>query len=171
MRPAALLVLLCAAARAGATVAPEEWEKTVAACPESWVEHGDLCFFYSGTMPEIEGRTLADHCSFADPAAVPAIVHDAATDALLASLTDRYGAWLGLSRGTDGTWVWSDGSSLNYTNWGQGEPQEGRDCAALGSYKSRVAGNEVGGVVDANSTWKSWPCSNFYEPYLCQLSP
>jgi len=44
-------------------------------------------------------------------------------------------AWIGFNdRTSEGSWVWSDGTTGNYTNWNGGEPNDsgsGEDCTAL----------------------------------------
>ena len=38
-------------------------------------------------------------------------------------LTDKVGAWMGLNDiEREGSWVWSSGDAVTYTNWGPGEP-------------------------------------------------
>ncbi len=39
------------------------------------------------------------------------------------SLTGQFGTWTGFSeQGAEGIWSWVNGESVNYTNWGSGEP-------------------------------------------------
>lgn len=44
-----------------------------------------------------------------------------------------YRAWIGLEQdgSNNSSWTWSDGSSLNYTNWGGGEPNNGSETRGL----------------------------------------
>ncbi|CAJ0943242.1 unnamed protein product, partial [Mesorhabditis belari] len=44
---------------------------------------------------------------------------------------DGNSALIGLHRGTNGIWTYSDGSPLVYQNWASGEPSAGKDCALL----------------------------------------
>ena len=38
--------------------------------------------------------------------------------------------WIGLNDGAqEGTWVWTDGSTVSYTNWNTNEPNNSGDCA------------------------------------------
>ncbi|CAJ0560205.1 unnamed protein product, partial [Mesorhabditis spiculigera] len=61
-------------------------------------------------------------------------------------------AFIGVEKSATGTWVYSDGSALNYTNWAPGQPANG-DCAAIGP--------------DTNK-WHSVACETAL-PYFCGL--
>ena len=68
-------------------------------------------------------------------------LHNAEQDRYIATLAgsgkNTY-TWTGLNdRITEGTYMWSDGSSVEYTNWQPGEPS-GQDCVA---YKSSAFGS------------------------------
>jgi len=64
--------------------------------------------------------------------------------------------WIGLDdESTEGTYVWADGSSLEYTNWASGEPndwQGSEDC--VGMYTS--------------GEWNDYSCSTTMG-YVCQV--
>ncbi|EFK95254.1 protein containing Serine/threonine protein kinase // C-type lectin // C-type lectin, partial [sediment metagenome] len=58
-----------------------------------------------------------------------AIVQDKDQDEFLASIS-RSHVWLGATdEGQEGKWVWADGSSITYTNWDKGEPNNARDLS------------------------------------------
>jgi hypothetical protein len=57
----------------------------------------------------------------------------------------------------EGKWTWiSDHSTINYTNWGKGEP-------------NNYNGNEDCGVIHTRPvfTWNDVPCSHAYG-YICE---
>ena len=72
------------------------------------------------------------------------------------------GTWIGLNdQAQEGNWVWADGSTSSYRNWGGPEPNggTGENCAALWlSYQS-------------GAQWNDAPCgmsSQYVNGYLCQ---
>ena len=66
--------------------------------------------------------------------------------------------WMGLNdRASEGTWVWSDGTPLSYTNWHSGEPNDGggnEDCGQLNRF--------------TDETWNDEPCTSAFA-YICEL--
>jgi hypothetical protein len=66
--------------------------------------------------------------------------------------------WMGLNDiASEGTWVWSDGTPLSYTNWHSGEPNDGggnEDCGQLNRF--------------TDETWNDEPCSSAFA-YICEL--
>ncbi|XP_030015951.1 macrophage mannose receptor 1-like [Sphaeramia orbicularis] len=59
--------------------------------------------------------------------------------------------WIGLIRSKKGAWLWSDGTVMDYTNWGEGQPSE---------YNNAV-------IVLSDGKWRSafhW----FNKPYICK---
>jgi large repetitive protein len=67
--------------------------------------------------------------------------------------------WVGLNdRATEGTWEWSNGEAVSYTNWAAGSPATGGggrnlDCGMIGN----------GGAY----TWKDHPCTASFA-YVCE---
>ncbi|HIF07143.1 MAG TPA: lectin, partial [Gemmatimonadetes bacterium] len=59
-------------------------------------------------------------------------------------------------RSSEGTWVWSDGSSVSYTNWHSSEPNDsgGEDCGQMNRYHP-------------TETWNDEPCSVSFN-YICE---
>ncbi|XP_039532865.1 C-type mannose receptor 2-like [Pimephales promelas] len=39
--------------------------------------------------------------------------------------------WIGLKRGTQTRWAWSNGENIQYINWNSGQPNENADCASI----------------------------------------
>ncbi len=64
--------------------------------------------------------------------------------------------WIGFNDETsEGTFVWSDGTPANFSDWAPGEPNN--------------AGNEDCAVLTTASTWNDTSCYNFYG-YICGQS-
>ena len=66
--------------------------------------------------------------------------------------------WIGFSdTASEGSWVWSSGLSVSYTNWNSGEPSGGtEDCGHIYSDLWSVVGR-----------WNDHPCSN-QQSYVCE---
>ena len=60
--------------------------------------------------------------------------------------------YLGLNRISD-NWVWISGDPLDWTNWGQFEPNNNEDCAWVSSYSFE---------------WSDSPCFTSYWDVLCE---
>ncbi len=64
--------------------------------------------------------------------------------------------WMGMSDyASEGDWTWVDGASVNFTNWGSGEPNNfgnDEDCMEVGYY--------------ANGKWNDNSCSEQH-PFMC----
>ena len=52
--------------------------------------------------------------------------------------------WIGLSKRSNGEWMWQDGGALNYTNWGPGQPDA--------TYKEACMSTETGQWYDCGPT-------------------
>ena len=58
-------------------------------------------------------------------------INNAAEQDWLLRTFGRQSFWLGLNDvATEGTWVWSDGQPVSYTNWASGEPNSGQNYDA-----------------------------------------
>ncbi|XP_048579857.1 uncharacterized protein LOC5521688 isoform X1 [Nematostella vectensis] len=132
-------------------------------CPVNWVTIGDSCFeFNTHPAQELTWSQAQDSCrlnSGADLASVRTIDEQ---NAILSQLTD-FGArnvWIGFNDiATEGVFVWSDRTKVDYTNWSPREPGSGtladsKDCVVL------EAGSQ-------NGTWSSTPCA-LKTTYLCR---
>ena len=66
--------------------------------------------------------------------------------------------WMGMNDiASEGTWAWSDGTTVSYTNWHSGEPNDGggnEDCGQLNRF--------------TDETWNDEPCSSAFA-YICEL--
>ena len=68
----------------------------------------------------------------------------------LANDEDAYYPWIGLSKRSNGEWMWQDGGALNYTNWGPGEPYGPKE-ACMSTYDGQ---------------W--FACTNHLRYFLCK---
>ncbi|CAM9984519.1 unnamed protein product, partial [Heterosigma akashiwo] len=76
-------------------------------------------------------------------------------DEEIVELTGGTPAWIGLNdESTEGTYVWADGTLVDYTNWNSGEPNDwgfSEDCVEMTS----------------SGGWNDQPCSST-QGYVCQ---
>ena len=116
----------------------------------SWTEARDTAKSWGGKLAQIE--------SSAENAAVFKFLMNASkswSDIYIApDGGDAAYVWIGANdRAKEGTWKWSDGSSLKYTNWGYGgEPDDwqGQDAAAIGLEKWPYPGGGLGNAGQWN---------------------
>ena len=69
--------------------------------------------------------------------------------------SDSHFTWMGFNdRSSEGSWVWSSGDAVTYTNWNSGEPNDssGEDCGHLWS----------------SGKWNDIPCTGYTTPYICE---
>ncbi len=69
--------------------------------------------------------------------------------------SDSHFVWIGFNdRSTEGSFVWSNGDAVTYTNWNSGEPNDssGEDCAHMWS----------------TGRWNDIPCTGYTTPYVCE---
>lgn len=89
-----------------------------------------------------------------------AVAADAEDDLLIGTIGRDYfaaAAWIGLNDvGTEGLWLWEDGSAPAYTQWWSGEPNDsgGEDCAGIG--------------FGDWGWWNDYNCGSSL-PFICEL--
>ena len=128
-------------------------------CPANWSRRGSSCYL----IPRGEANWLEAHhsCSALHPRAGLASIHQENSEHVdkLLNATGLYSVYIGLFRlYATGRWVWTDGTPLDYTNWGPNEPDNRRQIE-----------NSV--TVDAShgNKWHDRPWTDD-RPFLCQIS-
>ena len=84
-------------------------------------------------------------------------IDDATENSTTASIAGSYSFWIGFNDiASEGSFVWEDGSTVTYTNWNTGEPNDsnGEDCTHSNYSPPGV--------------WNDYPCSNG-QPFICEL--
>uniref|UniRef100_A0A914QGJ1 C-type lectin domain-containing protein n=1 Tax=Panagrolaimus davidi TaxID=227884 RepID=A0A914QGJ1_9BILA len=128
-------------------------------CPsESW-SWQSYCLFFNSTptnfgnselsCQKVHGRLTSIHDAFYNAV----LSQTAAKEFLNTNATDF---WIGATKYTwDESWIWDDGTSLNYTDWKNGEPNNGtgKDCAASSL---------------TDGYWSAQKCSEL-KPFVCEL--
>jgi C-type mannose receptor len=134
---------------------------TVAPCPGGWftLRTSPLC--YQEVQNYKTWQEASSVCNQMNGQLV-SITSAALSRDLLAYLTfdgfEVNGYWTGLHANGVGTYSWTDGSPLNFTNWEQSKPSQGDAVVYMD--------------MEANGRWKSVKMSedyNFY--YVCESAP
>ena len=121
-------------------------------CKAGWHEWNQACY-----------KVSTDQKSFTDASALCnqdagklASIRSPQENEFVHNLTGGKDVFIGLTdTEIEGTFVWSDGSTVVYTNWEDGEPNDEHgigDCV----------------ILVANGKWNDTPCSMWYE-YLCKF--
>ncbi|XP_026154124.1 macrophage mannose receptor 1 isoform X2 [Mastacembelus armatus] len=76
-----------------------------------------------------------------------------------AVLQGKADAWIGLRRQGSGSYAWTDGWPVFFTQWGPGEPTNIKDEGCVSMHASRVF----------HGTWNDTNC-NLAKPYICKIS-
>ncbi|XP_040887724.1 macrophage mannose receptor 1-like [Toxotes jaculatrix] len=93
-------------------------------CPHGWTRYGRRCFYYFPTTRTWAQAEKTCQSMNANLASVHNIQEYHKIQRMIQSRTHEYKeAWIGGSDAQEeGTWLWSDGSRLNYLNWCSGQP-------------------------------------------------
>ncbi|XP_052067137.1 macrophage mannose receptor 1-like [Mytilus californianus] len=111
----------------------ESWTK----CPNDWKKFEDWCYKeFSEKRTWFQAR---DYCRSIGTDLV-SVHNEKETNFLINSFTRKF-LWIGLSNfKNNGSYMWSDGTSLDYTYWGRTEPNDvnnNENCAHLFLSKSK----------------------------------
>ncbi|XP_023560907.1 low affinity immunoglobulin epsilon Fc receptor isoform X2 [Octodon degus] len=101
------------------------------ACPEQWVSFQQKCYYF-GEEPK---QWLQARYSCEDLGGRLVSIHSQEQQDFLTKLAKKEGTWIGLrDLDIEGQFLWMDGSSVDYSNWQPGEPNNadpGEDCVML----------------------------------------
>ncbi|XP_053868595.1 C-type lectin domain family 4 member G-like isoform X1 [Malaclemys terrapin pileata] len=126
-------------------------------CPAGWMLNAGNCYYFS---------TEQKHWSYAkqackDQGAMLIIIDSNQKQEFLTKNANGKQYWIGLHDvSNEGTFIWVDDSSVSYSNWNQGEPNNfgsGEDCVMMvkdGKWNDATCVmNEVGWICE-----KKWTC-------------
>ncbi|KAL7381126.1 hypothetical protein ABVT39_000944 [Epinephelus coioides] len=123
-------------------------------CPMFWYSFNGRCYKYVAT-----DMTWADAEIFCMSEGAHLVsIHSQDEQNFVRSLIRNFDhaegpTWIGISDAhKEGTWMWSDGSAVNFTNWYPGTPDSGdtQNCA----------------YTNCVTQWNDYPCSTYY-PSVC----
>ena len=127
------------------------------------MKHTKQCYRYVDTLltwddAERSCQIMATE-EHADNIGNLASITDNQTNVFLNSLTSKR-ALVGGKKDSSGKWVWSDGSSWNFTNWGPGQPSNNNDNE-----------NYLEMNTEEEGKWNDVPLSYEHDHgYICQYS-
>ena len=104
------------------------------ACEEGWTEFGHTGKCYKVITSRNSWTKALSACKSAlsDPSTTLTSIPDRTTSEFLITLSPSSSVWIGGFRNSEGQWAWSNGSLMNYTNWGTGQPNN--CCGGLQDY-------------------------------------
>ena len=114
-------------------------------CPHDWYLFNGHCYYSSSDSTSTYDVATAQ-CQEANILSQLASVQDVIENNLLSLYQTPNAAFIGLKRFDTDSWMWSDGSRDNYTNWSEGQPGDG-DCAVMhldGGWTSKACDKKAG---------------------------
>ena len=100
------------------------------ACPEGWVSYEGKCYGHP-TRINLNWTDAESFCQNWSPGAHLASVHSAEEQQFVQEGFPRH-IWLGGSdTHKEGSWIWSDGTQWDYSDWSSGQPDDagsGQGC-------------------------------------------
>ena len=140
------------------------WSSFVSSCPTGWTSFNDVkCFKYlalnvnygeAETVCRNSNSTLASIHSREEQDFVLGLAR------IYSSLSGVHWVWLGATRNNsaNNNFSWKDGSSLNFTNWRDGCPDNrmDEDCVLMTVFRDRPG------------HWCNFKCTTNYDHVLCQ---
>ena len=132
---------------------------TNAFCPTyEWTQYRNMCYWVSNFT--LNWRDVDHVCGGMFPGSTSVSIHDYELDTFLGvDLLNKQPTWIGLHRANlSSSWVWSDGSSFDYSFWYSGQPNyPGEACVILNQAPANWA------------TWDDLDCDVMYYPFMCQI--
>lgn len=130
------------------------WPASSINCKAGWQEWNQACYKVSTDQTQFSNALTLCKQHGANLASI----HSPQENEFVLNLSGGKDVFIGLSdTAIEGTFVWSDGSTVAYTNWEDGEPDDDYamgDCVILRT---------------ANGKWNDTPCIMWYE-YVCKFT-
>ena len=141
----------------GSTLSPPAPPSLPPKSPPPALPDGTRFTFHSGASTWAEARAACQSAG-SDLASI----RSAAEDAEAWGLTGGQSTWIGFTDAAEeGTWVWSDGSTVNYTNWGTPEPTNNYGAEHCGKYQGSSSGYWASAYCDDTNAYL---CNVFWPP-------
>ena len=134
-------------------------------CPSGWSEIGGKC--YKHFKENVTWKKARTSCQDTEAGADLLSIHSQEEQEAVAKMFDERSGWLGGQRKNDDgggggdyndddggdkndAFGWADGSSWDYSNWADDQPEKKKDCVEMGE----------------DSKWYSKDCSDS-RPFVC----
>ncbi|XP_071940909.1 macrophage mannose receptor 1-like [Antedon mediterranea] len=106
-------------------------------CPSGWKTYDNYCYYADNTVANFDASSMK--CQNRYAGAELASVHNVGENSFLLNLVQQdlfgHSTWIGMSdNNNEGTFAWLDGSKVDFTYWGQNQPDnwyDGEDCIEL----------------------------------------
>ncbi|XP_043214027.1 lectin BRA-3-like [Amphibalanus amphitrite] len=113
-----------------------------AGCPTNvdWVEFEDFCYWRS-TYPSTWAGAVAA-CQTLGESSQLASIHSLVENSFIMQTYNYAETWIGLNDiDTEGQFVWSDGTDVDFTNWRPGQPDnhDNEDCVEVPDMRDPTA--------------------------------
>jgi hypothetical protein len=147
MRRVSVLAVAFALVFASFALAPGR----AAAAPLSWVYNGVTHHYYA----QVSGVTWVDAEALAAKLGghLATVDDQAENDWLMATFPDSW-LWIGLNdRAVEGTWVWSSGKKVDFTNWAAFQPDDWAGFDPVGEDAAVLSANGEPGWIDISEHW------------------
>lgn len=123
-------------------------------CKTGWQEWNNACYkLFTDQKPFLEASAICKNDS-----ANLVSIHSAQENEFVRSLLGNKDVFVGFSDSdVEATFVWVDGSTVTYTNWATGEPNDDNsmeDCVI---------------VIGTSGKWNDTPCIMWYE-FMCKFT-
>lgn len=136
------------------TVLGFSWGCNSIQCKAGWQEWNEACYKLFAELKEFSAASA----SCKNDSAKLVSIHSAQENEFVRTLIGGKNVFVGLSDSdVEATFVWVDGSTVAYTNWDAGEPNDDfgiGDCVIL---------------LGTTGKWNDTPCMMWYE-YVCKFT-
>ncbi|XP_074013799.1 macrophage mannose receptor 1-like [Numenius arquata] len=144
-------------------------------CPESWLFFNNKCFkiFASNITRKLMWHAARDTCI--DLGGNLATIPNEQVQAFLFyNLKDAMtNVWIGMNDiGAESTFLWTDGSTVSYTNWANGAPEKKQryfDYYYLETLTDITVETDCVLIVKSDGRWRDDSCDN-ERGYICQMN-
>ncbi|XP_069493833.1 hepatic lectin-like isoform X2 [Ambystoma mexicanum] len=118
-------------------------------CPQNWMYHSGHCYYFSTDLMNWT-QSKAD-CAVKESKLA---IIKSQEEETFAEVTGPGLTWIGLSKNTDGLWIWEDGTTLEKGQdfWRREEPNNQGGNENCGELLTAIYGNE--------SQWNDGDCAN-----------
>uniref|UniRef100_A0A8U7NHV1 Uncharacterized protein n=1 Tax=Corvus moneduloides TaxID=1196302 RepID=A0A8U7NHV1_CORMO len=141
-------------------------------CPESWMFFNNKCFkvFASNVTRNLTWHSARDVC-FKLGGNLASIPNEEVQAFLFYHL--KYATtnvWIGMNDiNQESTFLWTDGSTVSYTNWVHGAPEKKQSYFDFYEYETLTDDTDCVFIMKSDGKWRDDSCDN-KRGYVCQMN-